>query len=137
MGYRAFGQGSIIINAENYDAAYNALIALDEEYKREPQIPPFEDLDDERFNILFDFFALEQLNGAIKIISSSAKCRFSLSGSPLDHTEEKDIISALAPYIKENSEFVWLGEEDDAWRWTFKNGELIETTGRRVVVWDE
>lgn len=43
-----------------------------------------------------------------------------------DKTGNEDIFfCALAPYIENDTEIVWRGEEGEMWKWHFKNGEMF------------
>lgn len=40
---------------------------------------------------------------------------------------EKVFFTALAPYIESGSYISFRGEDGDAWKWSFNNGEVIQT----------
>lgn len=43
-----------------------------------------------------------------------------------DKTGNEDIFfCAIAPYIENDTEIVWNGEEGDKWKWSFQNGEMF------------
>lgn len=43
--------------------------------------------------------------------------------------QEDCLFAALAPFIKDGSYIIMLGEDDSIWRWYFENGEMIEQAG--------
>lgn len=39
--------------------------------------------------------------------------------------DQQHLLAALAPFIRDNSEMIWSGEDDDRWRYLFRNGTLF------------
>ena len=42
--------------------------------------------------------------------------------------DDEIFLSALAPYVEDGSYLEFEGEDGYSWRWSFKNGKLVEKT---------
>lgn len=49
--------------------------------------------------------------------------------------DQQHLFAALAPFIRDNSEIVWRGEDGETWRYVFRNGKMYEQA--EVKYWGE
>lgn len=152
MGYYATATGSVIVPAENIDAAYDALVQLNtrEDLKNggrwggTPAEKPadsasvaaspdkwfswmdwnYDEVETSALDIIKRLgFEVEELhNGSFELYSYDSKV-----GS------EEHFLKAIAPFVTEGSEMTWTGEDGEMWRWLFTDGEMKVQSA--VITW--
>lgn len=152
MGYYATATGSVIVPAENVDAAYEALVLLNtrEDLKSGgswggiPAVKPadstsvasspdkwfswmdwnYDEVETSAQSIIEKLgFEVEKLhNGGFEVYAYDNKVG-----------AEKHFMEALAPFVLAGSEMTWTGEDGEMWRWTFDDGVMKEWEA--VITW--
>lgn len=150
MGYYVSSEGVITVPAENLDAAYQALVDLNkrDDLKRggssRAEKKPASSSVANNPNVWFSWMPwnydafystaqgiLEELGFDTEITEDGSLTFFGYDNK----TGAEDVfVEALAPYVSEDSEMIWTGEDAEKWRWTFKNGEMI--VQEAVITWE-
>lgn len=143
MGYYAIAAGSVIVPAENIDAAYDVLVELNacEDLKTGGRLggTPAEKPADsvsvaaspDRWFSWMDWNYDEVLTSALDIVNQLGFEVEELSDGGFEVYSydskvgaEEHFMAALAPFVSEGSEMTWTGEDGAMWRWLFTDGEM-------------
>lgn len=145
MGYYATGTGSVVVPAENVDAAYDALVELNrrEDLKTGGRSGVLDEKPADSASLAaspnkwFAWMAWnydELLTSAVEIIRDLGfeVEEFSDDGFEVRSYDskvgaEEHFMKALAPFVQEGSEMTWTGEWGEKWRWIFADGEMQVT----------
>ena len=129
MGYYVSSEGVIIVPAENLYAAYQALVDLKRGGSSRTEKKPAS------YDVVYSTTQeiLEELGFDTGITEDGSLKLFGF-GYDNEIGAGDVFVEALAPYVSEDSEMIWTGEDAEKWRWTFKDGEMI--VQRAVITWE-
>jgi len=142
MGYYVEGEGSIVIKSENLEAAYKAMVALNnvpDEQKRGGTwgnggyvSKHFSWMPTDLTEIKTAEEMFEQLGfhnsstheGVLELIAYDSKLG-----------QEEVFIAAVQQFVEDDSHFEWKGEDGSMWTWKFNGGKLYKATA--MVEWQD
>ena len=129
MGYYVSSEGVITVPAENLDAACQALVDLKRGGSSRTEKKPAS------YDVVYSTTQeiLEELGFDTGITEDGSLKLFGF-GYDNEIGAGDVFVEALAPYVSEDSEMIWTGEDAEKWRWTFKDGKMIVQNA--VITWE-
>ena len=142
MGYYVEGEGTITILNENLDAAYKAMVALNnvpDELKRggtwsggEYVSKHFSWMPTDLTEIKTAEEMFERLGFHI---GRSDRRSLQLTAYDSKMGQEEIFIAAVQQFVEDDSHFEWKGEDGSMWTWKFNDGKLFKATA--MVEWQD
>ena len=135
MGYYVSSEGVITVPAENLDAAYQSLVDLNKRDDLKRGGSSRTEKKPASYDVVYSTTQeiLEELGFDTGITEDGSLKLFGF-GYDNEIGAGDVFVEALAPYVSEDSEMIWTGEDAEKWRWTFKNGDMI--VQKAVITWE-
>ncbi|NCA16788.1 MAG: hypothetical protein EBS90_07055 [Betaproteobacteria bacterium] len=142
MGYYATGHGSIKIVGDNIAEAYNAMVQLNayDHLKSGGTYGGGKEISRHFSWMPTDLSTIptcaEMLQAlGFEVIVDGADGVIEATGYNSKVGDEQVFLTAIAPWVEDESYFEWVGEDGDQWRWAFVKGEMFVQNG--YISWAE
>ena len=139
MGYYATGTGSIKIAGKNIAEAYNAMVQLNKyDHLKGGGTYSGKGWHSRHFSWMPEDLStipscgemLQALGFEITVDGADGTIVVSCYDSKVG--DEATFLAAIAPWVKDESYFEWVGEDGDQWRWSFVKGEMYVQNGNLI-----
>jgi hypothetical protein len=142
MGYYVEGEGSIVIKAANVEAAYKAMVALNnvpDELKRGGTYSNGAYVSKHFSWMPTDLTEIKTAEEMFERLgfhySSESDGFLELTAYDSKMGQEEIFVAAVQQFVEDDSHFEWKGEDGSMWTWKFNGGKLFKATA--MVEWQD